>query len=69
MHVILFFAFPPVVRCEVNSANAIESLHSQLGKIIKTRVQFPCDDSALTALWLALHNALAPRVRSTAEWN
>ena len=64
-----FFAFPPAVRRVIYTTNAIESLHSQLRRIIKTRGHFPSDDAALKLLWLALRNALAARVRSAKEWN
>jgi transposase-like protein len=67
-HVIPFFAFPPAVRRVIYTTNAIESLHMQLRKIIKTRGHFPSDDAALKLLWLALRNVLADQVRSTREW-
>jgi transposase-like protein len=67
-HVIPFFAFPPAVRRVIYTTNAIESLHSQLRKIIKTRGHFPSDDAALKLLWLALRNVLADKVRSAKEW-
>jgi len=67
-HVIPFFAFPPAVRKVIYTTNAIESLHMQLRKIIKTRGHFPSDDAALKLLWLALRNALADKVRSAREW-
>jgi transposase-like protein len=41
--VIPFFAYPPAVRKLIYTTNAIESLHSQLRKIIKTRGHFPSD--------------------------
>ena len=44
--VIPFFAFPPEVRRVVYTTNAIESVHSRLRKIIKTRGHFPSDDAA-----------------------
>jgi putative transposase len=59
--VIPFFAFPPAVRRVVYTTNAIESLHSQLRKIIKTRGHFPSDDAATKLIWLALRNI-------TADW-
>ncbi len=59
--VIPFFAFPPAVRRVIYTTNAIESLHSQLRKIIKTRGHFPGDDAATKLLWLALRNI-------TADW-
>ena len=39
--VIPFYAFPPEVRRIIYTTNAIESLHMQLRKIIKTRGHFP----------------------------
>ena len=58
-HVIPFFAFPPEVRRVIYTTNAIESLHMQLRKIIKTRGHFPSDEAATKLLWLALRNVMA----------
>jgi len=66
--VIPFFAFPPEVRRIIYTTNAIESLHMQLRKIIKTRGHFPSDDAATKLLWLALGNVLGNKVRSTRKW-
>jgi transposase-like protein len=66
--VIPFFAFPPSVRRLIYTTNAIESLHSQLRKIIKTRGHFPSDDAATKLLWLALRNIMSDRGRSVREW-
>jgi transposase-like protein len=66
--VIPFFAFPPAVRRVVYTTNAIESLHSQLRKIIKTRGHFPSDDAATKLLWLALRNITAGWGRAAKEW-
>jgi transposase-like protein len=66
--VIPFFAFPPAVRRVVYTTNAIESLHSQLRKIIKTRGHFPGDDAATKLIWLALRNITADWGRATKEW-
>jgi putative transposase len=54
--VIPFFAFPPAVRRVIHTTNAIESLHMQLRKIIKTRGHFPTDEAATKLLYLALRN-------------
>ena len=67
-HVIPFFAFPPDVRRVMYTTNAIESLHMQLRKIIKTRGHFPSDEAAIKLMWLALRNILADKVRLAKEW-
>ena len=65
--VIPFFAFPPAVRRVVYTTNAIESLHSQLRKIIKTRGHFPSDDAATKLIWLSLRNITADWGRAAKE--
>jgi putative transposase len=40
-HIIPFFAFPPEIRRLIYTTNALESVHAQLRKIIKTRGHFP----------------------------
>ena len=66
--VIPFFAFPPAVRRVVYTTNAIESVHSQLRKIIKTRGHFPSDDAATKLIWRALRNITADWGRAAKEW-
>ena len=66
--VIPFFAFSPAVRRVIYTTNAIESLHSRLRKIIKTRGHFPSDDAATKLLWLALRNITADWGRAAKEW-
>lgn len=66
--VIPFFAFPPAVRRVVYTTNAIESVHSRLRKIIKTRGHFPSDDAATKLIWLALRNITADWSRAAKEW-
>ena len=66
--VIPFFAFPQAVRRVIYTTNAIESLHSQLRKIIKTRGHFPSDDAATKLLWLALRNITANWSRADKRW-
>jgi putative transposase len=66
--VIPFFAFPPAVRRVIYTTNAIESVHSRLRKIIKTRGHFPSDDAATKLIWLALRNITADWGRAAKEW-
>jgi putative transposase len=66
--VIPFFAFAPAVRRVIYTTNAIESIHSQLRKIIKTRGHFPSDDAATKLIWLALCNITADWGRAAKEW-
>jgi transposase-like protein len=56
VQVIPFFAFPPLIRRVLYTTNALENLHRQLRKIIKTRGLFPTDEAATKLLWLALRN-------------
>ena len=66
--VIPFFAFPPEVRRLIYTTNALESVHAQLRKIIKTRGHFPTDDAATKLLWLALRNITAKWERMSHIW-
>jgi transposase-like protein len=50
------FAYPVAIRRILTTTNAIESLHMQLRKIIKTRGHFPTDEAATKLLYLALRN-------------
>jgi putative transposase len=67
-HVVPLFAFPPEVRRLIYTTNALESVHAQLRKIIKTRGQFPTDDAATKLIWLALRNITAKWARSSPYW-
>jgi putative transposase len=67
-HVIPFFAFPPDVRRVIYTTNALESVHAQLRKIIKTRGHFPNDEAATKLIWLALRNITAKWARGAIYW-
>ena len=67
-HVIPFFAFPPEVRRVIYTTNALESVHAQLRKIIKTRGHFPTDEAATKLIWLALRNITAKWDRGPIHW-
>ena len=53
----------------IQTTNAIESLHMQLRKIIKTRGHFPTDDAATKLLYLALRNIIAKWKAASKEWH
>ena len=67
-HVIPFFAFPPDVRRVIYTTNALESVHAQLRKIIKTRGHFPTDEAATKLIWLALRHITAKWSRGAIHW-
>jgi putative transposase len=66
--VIPFFAFPPEIRRVLYTTNALESVHAQLRKIIKTRGHFPNDDAATKLIWLALRNITGTWARAAPTW-
>jgi len=66
--VIPFFAFPPEVRRVIYTTNALERVHAQLRKIIKTRGHFPNDEAATKLIWLALRNITAKWDRGANHW-
>ena len=66
--VIPFFAFPLEIRRVIYTTNAIESVNSQLRKIIKTRGHFPTDDAANKLIWLALRNITADWSKPARHW-
>jgi transposase-like protein len=67
-HVIPFFAFPPEIRRVIYTTNALESVHAQLRKILKTRGHFPTDEAATKLIWLALRNITAKWERGPMHW-
>lgn len=68
VYVIPFFAFPPPIRRVIYTTNAIESIHAQIRKIIKTRGHFPSDEAATKLIWLALRNIMADWGRAANHW-
>lgn len=66
--VIPFFVFPPAIRKVIYTTNAIESINSQLRKIIKTRGHFPIDEAATKLIWLALQNITANWGSAAHDW-
>lgn len=49
-----FLAYGPALRKVLYTTNAIESFNREMRKVLKTRTQFPNDDSVAKTLWLAI---------------
>ena len=62
------FQYPVPIRRVLSTTNAIESVHMQLRKIIKTRGHFPTDEAATKLLYLALQNLSKKWRNSSREW-
>jgi putative transposase len=56
-HFVPFLAYPQEIRRMLYTTNAIESLNSQLRKVLRNRGPFPNDDAVFKVLFLALKNA------------
>lgn len=67
-HVIPVFAFPPDIRRLIYTPHALERVHAQRRKIIKTRGPFPNDEAATKLIWLALRNITATWERTSSYW-
>lgn len=66
-YVVAAFASPPAIRRILSTTNAIENLHRQPRKIIKTRGHFPTDEAALKLLYPALRN-MQTRWSTAQQW-
>ena len=66
--VIPFFAFPQEIRKIIYTTNAIESLHMQLRKVLKTRGHFPSDEAATKLIYLVLRNITKKWQRPPITW-
>jgi putative transposase len=53
-----FFVYPADIRKIIYTTNAIESLHVQLRKILKSRGHFPSDEAATKLIYLAIRNII-----------
>jgi putative transposase len=67
-YVLPLFQYPLAVRRLLSTTNAVESVHMQLRKIIKTRGHFPTDDAAMKLLYLALRNATKKWRNMASQW-
>jgi transposase-like protein len=66
-HFVPFLAYPPEIRRMLYTTNAIESLNSQLRKVLRNRGVFPSEDSVLKVLFLAIGNAKT-KWRASRDW-
>jgi transposase-like protein len=66
--VIPFFSFAPEIRRIIYTTNAIESLHSQVRKSVRSHGHFPSDQAATKLIWLVLRNIEAKWKRPPMEW-
>ena len=55
--IVSFLDFPADIRKAIYTTNAIESINSQIRKLIKNRGHFPNDEAAIKLIHLALINA------------
>jgi putative transposase len=69
IHIRPVFAYPPEIRRMLYTTNAIESLHMQLRKIIKSRGHFPTDEAATKLLYLALRNIQRKWQHGSPAWH
>ena len=64
-----FFAFAPEVRKIIYTTNAIESLHSQVRKVVRSRGHFPSDKAATKLIYLVLQNVESKWTRPPIAWH
>ncbi len=62
-----FLEHGPALRKVLYTTNAVESFNREMRKVLKTRAQFPSDDSAVKALWLAIVDAEEKRAEQRAR--
>ncbi len=62
-----FLGYGPALRKVLYTTNAIESFNREMRKVLKTRTQFPNDDSIAKTLWLAILDAEEKRAEQRAR--
>jgi putative transposase len=62
-----FLSYPPEIRRILYTTNVVESLNSQLRKVLRQRGPLPNDDAVYKLLYLAIRNAQS-RWHPTAGW-
>ena len=66
--VVPFLGYPAEIRRLLYTTNAIESLNFQLRKVLRSKGNFPTDDSVLKILYLAIEKAKM-KWKSVRDWN
>ena len=62
-----FLEYGPALRKVLYTTNAIEAFNREMRKVLKTRTQFPNDDSAVKTLWLAIVDTEEKRAEQRAR--
>jgi putative transposase len=62
-----FLEYGPALRKVLYTTNAIESFNREMRKVLKTRTQFPNDDSVAKTLWLAIVDTEEKRAEQRAR--
>jgi putative transposase len=63
-----FFDYPPDLRKVIYTTNAIESINSQLRKVVKKKGAFPTPESVRKVMWLAMTRASERWSRPVKDW-
>jgi putative transposase len=63
-----FLSYPQEIRRMLYTTNAVESLNSQLRKVLRNRGPFPNEDAVFKVLFLAIQNAKT-NWRAAKNWN
>lgn len=63
-----FLSYPEEIRRMLYTTNAVESLNSQLRKVLRNRGPFPNEEAVFKVLFLAIQNAKT-RWRASKNWN
>ena len=63
-----FFDYPPDLRKVIYTTNAIESINSQLRKVVKKKGAFPTQDSVRKVMYLAMTRASARWSKPVKDW-
>ncbi len=67
-NLITFFDFPKEIRKVIYTTNAIESLNSQLRKVVKKKGAFPTPESVRKVMYLAMMRASQRWSRPVKDW-